>query len=100
MKLNLSPQRPATCPAWCCVRHGQHAGEDDNVHVSGALLVKQTVLRLCTTIDPAEGTIDGPYVLVDSREFSLYEANVLIDALTQLVEEGTTGRTHRARSEA
>ena len=97
MKPSTKVSRPATCPAWCGVHHGQHVGEDDNVHVSGALLVKQTVLRLCTTIDPVVGTADGPYVLVDSREFSLYEANVLIDALTQLVEEGTTGRTHRTR---
>lgn len=97
MTLSSSDRRSATCPAWCGVRHGEHVGEDDNVHVSGVLWVKQTVLRLCATIDPVAGTVDGPYVLVDSREFSLYETNVLIDALTQLVEEGTTGGTYRAR---
>ena len=94
MTLSSPPAAQPPCPAWCGVRHGQHVDEDDNVHVSGALWVKKTVLRLCATIDPASGTFDGPYVLVNSQEFSLYETNVLIDALTQLVEEGTIGRSH------
>ena len=97
MKLSSSGHRPATCPVWCGVRHGQHVGEDDDVHVSGALLVKQTVLRLCTTIDPVAGAVDGPYILVDSQEFSLREAKVLIDALTQLVEEALPVVPTRAR---
>ena len=99
MKPSSSTSRPATCPAWCGVRHGQHVGEDDNVHVSVALLVKQSVLRLCATIDPVAGTVDGPYVLIDSREFSLSEVNLLLDALTDLVEEGTAGYSHPNEAE-
>jgi hypothetical protein len=82
--------RPETCPAWCVVRHGAGgtADEEDVVHIGGALLVRRTVLRLCTTIDPEEGTEDGPYVLVGSAEFTLHEAETLLASLTQLVDEG------------
>ncbi len=80
--------RTASCPAWCARRHGERPGEDDSVHVSGQLLVRRTVLRLCTTIDPGTGTQDGPYVLVGADEYTLHEADVLIAALTQLVDEG------------
>ena len=31
----------------------------------------------------------GPYVLVGAEEYSLHEADALIDALTQLVDRGT-----------
>jgi hypothetical protein len=45
-------------------------------------------LRLCTTIAPSTGQADGPYVLVGTEEYTLHEADALIDALTQLVDEG------------
>ena len=80
--------RPATCPEWCARVHGDQLGEDDHVHVGGSLMVRRTLLRLCTTIDPATGAQDGPYVLAGSEEYTLYEADVLIAALTQLVDEG------------
>jgi hypothetical protein len=80
--------RAMTCPAWCARRHGERPGEDDQVHVSGQLMVRRTVLRLCTTIDPETGAQDGPYVLVGADEYTLHEADVLIAALTQLVDEG------------
>lgn len=80
--------RPATCPDWCARRHGDQADDDDQVHVSGQLMVRRTLLRLCTTIDPESGAQDGPYVLVGSEEYTLHEADVLIAALTQLVDEG------------
>lgn len=79
--------RPDACPAWCVVRHGE-AGEEDTVHIGGALLVRRSVLRLCTTIDPDSRTEDGPYVLVGSAEYTLHEAESLLAALTQLVDEG------------
>ena len=86
----VPPQiRPATCPAWCAVGHSRRPGEDDTVHVSGALMVRRTVLRLCMTHDPKTGEHEGPYVLVDSEEYSLHEADALIDALTQLVDRGS-----------
>lgn len=77
------------CPSWCVLRHGRHdPAEDRHVHVGGALLVGNTVLRLCATLDPAAGSQDGPYVLLGSTELTLHEADALIAALTQLVDEG------------
>ena len=51
-------------------------------------------MRLCSTTDPATLQAEGPYVLVDSDEYTLHEADALIDALTQLVDEGM-GLTRR-----
>lgn len=84
------------CPAWCTVKHGEHQGEDDLVHVGGALLVRRTVLLLCSSVDPKTGEQDGPMVHVGGEEYTLYEAEALIDALTHLVDEGT-GRTQLSR---
>ena len=36
--------------------------------------------------DPSTGVQDGPYVLVGAEEYSLHEADALVDALTQLVD--------------
>jgi hypothetical protein len=81
--------RPATCPDWCARRHGEHVGEDDSVHVSGQLMVRRSLLRLCMTVDPATGAQEGPFVLVGSDEYTLHEAEVLIAALTQLVDQAS-----------
>lgn len=80
--------RPATCPGWCRLRHGVRTGEDDHLHVGSALLVRQSVLRLVVTIDPETGAEQGPHVLMGSQELNLFEAEALIGALTQLVDEG------------
>lgn len=80
--------RPPSCPEWCVQRHGIRQGEDDQVHVSGVLLVRGTSVRLCATIDPTTQAADGPYVLIGSEEYTLHEADALIDALTHLVDEG------------
>jgi hypothetical protein len=69
-------------------QHGIRQGEDDAIHVSVELLVRGVSLRLCTTISPSTGQADGPYVLVGTEEYTLHEADALIDALTQLVDEG------------
>lgn len=63
-------------------------GEDDHLHVSRSLRVRRTELRLAATVDPETGAVDGPYVLAGCEEYSLHEADVLIDALTQLVDAG------------
>jgi hypothetical protein len=55
-------------------------------------------VRLCTTIDPESARNDGPYVLIGSDEYTLYEADALIDALTQLVDDAGTGITRRAEA--
>ncbi|GAA2143292.1 hypothetical protein GCM10009844_15610 [Nocardioides koreensis] len=78
--------RPEPCPAWCSIGH--RAVREAEVHLGGALLVRRTVLRLCTTIDTAAGTEDGPFVLLGSSEFTLHEAEALIAALSQLVDQG------------
>jgi hypothetical protein len=77
-----------SCPAWCARRHGEHVGEDDGVHVSGALQVRRTILRLVATVDQESGVQEGPFILVGPDEYTLHEADVLIAALTQLVDEG------------
>lgn len=87
--------RPADCPTWCVQEHGIRQGEDDAIHVSVELLVRGTSLRLCTTIDPSTQAAEGPYVLIGGEEYTLHEADALIDALTQLVDEGL-GLTRRA----
>ncbi|HEU4547673.1 MAG TPA: hypothetical protein VFR88_15385 [Microlunatus sp.] len=86
MSVVPSPRLSSTCPPWCAFDHRRHTGEDDTVHVSGALMVRRTVLRLCMTHDPSTGVQDGPYVLVGAEEYSLHEADALVDALTQLVD--------------
>ncbi len=88
MVLRPRSGRHEACPAWCVLRHGEHSGEEDLVHVSGALLVRRSVLRMCTTTDPETGIQDGPFVLIGSAEFTLHEAEALIAALTQLVDQG------------
>jgi hypothetical protein len=87
--------RPISCPPWCVQRHGIRQGEDDAIHVSVELLVRGPSLKLCTTIDPTTLETDGPYVLIGGEEYTLHEADALIDALTQLVDEGL-GLTRRA----
>ena len=88
MTTPVSMNAAATCPSWCVRRHGEEATDDDRVHVSGALMVRRTVLRLCLTVDPESRDLDGPYVLVGNNEYTLHEADVLIAALTELVDEG------------
>jgi hypothetical protein len=58
------------------------------VHIGGALLVRSTLLRLCAPVASGDGRQDGPYVLLGAEEFTLHEAEALLAALTQLVDEG------------
>ena len=67
------------CPAWCTITHGQLAGADDEVHVGGALLVRGRLLRLCSAVG------QEPYLMVGDEELTLYQAEALAAALTQLV---------------
>ena len=80
-------QSQAACPEWCTRRH---AAEDDaaHVHVSGALQVRRTMLRLVMTGESELGVQDGPFVLVGDQEYTLHEAEVLIGSLIQLVDQG------------
>jgi hypothetical protein len=80
-------RRPPTCPPWCVMGHGVHLGEEDQVHVSSQLCVRNTLIRLCTSIDPETGLQDGPYVLMGGSEFTLDEVDDLVDALRSLATE-------------
>lgn len=86
-----SPADRAICPRWCAFYHVGHGVEDrdDLVHISGARLVKGTHLRLAAAIDPETGAQGGPVVYVGEEEYTLYQAEVLIDALMELVDQGT-----------
>lgn len=83
---NEQSRRPATCPPWCVMTHGVHVGEEDQVHVSGQFCVGNTLIRLCSTIDPGTGEQDGPYVLLGHHEYSLDEVEDLVDALRSLID--------------
>lgn len=96
MSVVPSPRRPATCPSWCVLDHGRLDGDDDAVHVSGALMVRHMVLRLCLPHHPGTGEREEPYVLLGADEYSLHEAEALIDALTQLVDHAAD-LSHPAR---
>lgn len=81
---NEQSRRPATCPPWCVMTHGVHSGEEDQVHVSGQFCVRDSLIRLCSTIDPVTGLQDGPYVLLGHHEYSLGEVEDLVDVLMSL----------------
>lgn len=82
---------PPTCPPWCTLGHGVHLGEEDLVHISRQLCVRNTLVRVCTTVDPDTGEQDGPYVLVGAQEFSLEEVDALVEALTSLADQARGG---------
>lgn len=75
-------------PAWCVLRHRDHTGEEDHVHVSDSSFVRYTMVRLCMTVDPVTRVQDGPYILLGSDEFSLEDTAHLIEALTSLLDLG------------
>lgn len=85
-------RRPATCPPWCVMTHGVHLGEEDQVHVSGQFCVRNTLIRLCSTIDPGTGEQDGPYVLLGHHEYSLDEVEDLVDVLLSLIGQARERR--------
>jgi hypothetical protein len=95
------PAEAEACPSWCARHDNRHEFREDrhDVHVSGLLVVKHTALRLASSMDPVTGVTDGPLVYIGDEEYTLYEAEVLIDVLTHLVDEGT-GRTEVTRPSA
>ena len=85
-------RRPATCPSWCEMGHGVNLGEEDLVHVSGQLCVRNTLIRLCSSVDPETGEQDGPYVLLGPNEYTLDEVDDLVTALTSLSDQARAGQ--------
>jgi hypothetical protein len=66
------------CPRWCVTHHDLVRGEDDWVHESAPLHLEDGVgARLCMSLDPSSGEMDGPYVLVGSRELTVDQAESL-----------------------
>jgi hypothetical protein len=88
---------PAGCPPWCVLDHGINLGEEDHVHVSSPLCVRDTFIRLCSSVDPQTGLQDGPYVLLGHHEYALHEVEQLVTALTSLIEEARTSRARIPR---
>ena len=86
---------PATCPAWCTIEHGVFPGEDDHLHTGAPLYLTDTVTAiLCATIDPNTDATDGPYLNVDSEEWTLDHTRSVGHALIALAETGgPTGHT-------
>ena len=80
-------RRPAGCPRWCVLGHGVNLGEDDHVHVSAQLCVRNTLIRLCSSLDPETGQVDGPYVLMGHSEYTLGEVDELVQALNALRDQ-------------
>jgi hypothetical protein len=76
------------CPSWCVLRHGRYQGEEDLVHVSEARFVRNTMVRICMTMDHETGRRDGPFVLLGTDEYSLDEAAALVDVLRDLLSLG------------
>lgn len=77
-----------TCPTWCVRTHGDLVGEDDLLHVGEVEPVGKTMLaHLCMSVDPATGTVDGPYVLLGGTDYTLGETRALGQALLALVAE-------------
>ena len=79
--------RPGTCPPWCELCHGIHLGEDDHVHIGSQLCVRNTLVRLCATVDPVTGHQDGPYLLMGTQELTLSEVDDLVGILVRLSDQ-------------
>lgn len=70
--------RRSDCPFWCVTNHDVARGEDDWVHEGAPLVVEDGVAaRLCVSVDPGSGHVDGPYVIVGSRELTVEQAEEL-----------------------
>lgn len=84
---------PSACPAWCTTEHGVFLGEDDHLHTGAPLYLTEGVIaRLCATVDPDTGAVDGPYVVVDSDEWTLDHTRSVgraVIALAETAEQST-----------
>jgi uncharacterized membrane protein len=82
--------RRSDCPCWCVTHHDPSRGEDDWVHEGEALQVEDGVVaRLCVSVEPGSGQVDGPYVVVGSRELTIEQAEALGVSFIGLAATGT-----------
>ena len=88
---------PDGCPAWCVLPARLGTGRAHRMHSSGSLRVGPTVMRLCSTSTPTVAAGGVPFIVVGRQRYTLWEAEALIDALTQLVDSGL-GITPRAEA--
>ena len=91
--------RPSGCPCWCVTAHDSARGEDDWVHEGAPLDVEEGVIaRLCMSVDPSTGTVDGPYVIVGSRELTVAQAEALGVSFIGLAAAGAASTPRPADS--
>ena len=87
--------RHDTCPTWCVTEHGQLDGEEDHLHTGAGLRLAQGVTaHLCATVDPDTGDTDGPYILVDSEEWTLEQARSIGHALIAITQQADDDGGH------
>ena len=75
----------SACPPWCVTRHGHHDGEDDWLHMGEPVeLTARIIARVCMTVEPDTGEVDGPYVLIGHAEFTLDQAAALAGTVLEM----------------
>ena len=80
---------PATvCPGWCVAGHGVQSGQEDWIHLGEPVVVADggITARLCMSVNPGTGAVDGPYVLFGSSEYTPVPVKALGRALLRLAE--------------
>jgi len=85
------------CPPWCVTAHGAHTGEEDWLHLGEPLAItgEGTTARLCLSIDPGTGTVDGPYILIGSSQYTPTATIALSQALIALATAATPHATNQ-----
>jgi hypothetical protein len=75
----------STCPDWCVTDHDACDGEENWIHQSAPIFVTPDVAaRMCISVDPVTGRVDGPHVLIGDVEYSPAAAQALALAIAQL----------------
>lgn len=87
-----------SCPTWCRVDHAALEPHADTTvtHVSGRLIVRDTLLWLTQKIDSHTGQPAEPYVQLGLTAYTVHEAEVLIAAITQLTDTARLAPTPTA----
>lgn len=74
-----------TCPHWCATEHGVYLGEEDWIHTGAPVVVVDELdARLCMSIHPDTGVVDGPYVLLGANELTADETKAIGESLIRL----------------
>ena len=79
----------SSCPPWCVRGHGEHEGEEDWVHTSELLSIADGVdAHGCMSVDPGTGAVEGPFVMVDWRQYTPEQAEALARSLSDMARRG------------